>query len=56
MDETIDQQTAGPINQAKRTGWFANVAKNPFIFGVALVSIFPYVSVLYHIYICFLTQ
>ncbi|EZF36078.1 MFS glucose transporter [Trichophyton mentagrophytes] len=38
MDEVTDQQTAGSINQIKKTSWFGNVAKNPFIFGVALFS------------------
>ncbi|EFE43024.1 MFS monosaccharide transporter, putative [Trichophyton verrucosum HKI 0517] len=38
MDEVTGQQTAGSINQTKKTSWFGNVAKNPFIFGVALFS------------------
>ncbi|EFE31798.1 MFS monosaccharide transporter, putative [Trichophyton benhamiae CBS 112371] len=38
MNEVTGQQTAGSINQAKKTSWFGNVAQNPFIFGVALFS------------------
>ncbi|KAM5448687.1 hypothetical protein MaudCBS49596_005193 [Microsporum audouinii] len=38
MDDVTNQQTTGSINQVKKLGWFQNVAKNPFIFGVALFS------------------
>ncbi|EZF85469.1 hypothetical protein H107_03613 [Trichophyton rubrum CBS 202.88] len=56
MDEVTDQQTAGSINQTKKTSWFGNIAKNPFIFGVALVRIPSLCCSSYHNYTCFLTN
>ncbi|KAK2881781.1 hypothetical protein FQN49_000448 [Arthroderma sp. PD_2] len=38
MGQATDQQAIGSINQAKKSGWSQNVARNPFIFGVALFS------------------